>query len=97
MESRPSKATEAASANADSPRVGQGDKDSKLRGPFDFSRGDTQTVALLEHVVCLDRSAVQTDQVILGMTTLSPVSKTYVSKVPFAFNSKIEKVVLDLK
>jgi len=33
----------------------------------------------------------------VGMDTLSPVSKTYEKKLPFAFTGKIEKVVLDLK
>jgi arylsulfatase len=33
----------------------------------------------------------------VGMDTLSPVSKTYETKLPFAFTGKIEKAVLDLK
>jgi arylsulfatase len=33
----------------------------------------------------------------VGMDTLSPVSKTYEKKLPFAFTGKIEKAVLDLK
>jgi arylsulfatase len=33
----------------------------------------------------------------VGMDTLSPVSNSYKAKLPFAFNGKIEKVVLDLK
>ena len=33
----------------------------------------------------------------VGMDTMSPVSKTYVEKLPFEFNGKIESVKLDLK
>jgi arylsulfatase len=33
----------------------------------------------------------------VGMDTLSPVSKSYEEKIPFAFTGKIEKAVLDLK
>lgn len=33
----------------------------------------------------------------VGMDTLSPVSKSYESKIPFAFTGTIEKAVLDLK
>ena len=33
----------------------------------------------------------------IGMDTLSPVSNTYKTKLPFAFTGEVEKVVLDLK
>jgi arylsulfatase len=33
----------------------------------------------------------------VGMDKLSPVSKTYEQRLPFAFTGKIDKVVLDLK
>ena len=33
----------------------------------------------------------------VGMDTMSPVSKTYVKKLPFEFNGEIESVKLDLK